>query len=67
MVGERGNLGLPEEGLYGLAGGLGLLPLPSPFFLFLFFFFFLLHGAVLLILRLIRRRLARLRRRLGVA
>jgi hypothetical protein len=34
MVGERGNLGLPEEGLYGLAGGLGLLPL-----LFFFFFF----------------------------
>jgi hypothetical protein len=62
MVGERGNLGLPEKGLYGLAGGLGLLPLPSPFF-----FFFLLHGVVLLILRLIRRRLARLRRRLGIA
>ena len=39
MVGERGNLGLPEEGLYGLAGGLGLLPLPSPFFSFSFFLF----------------------------
>jgi hypothetical protein len=64
MVGERGNLGLPEEELYGLAGGLGLLSLP--FFLFLFFFFFLLHGVVLLILRLIRRRLPRPRRRLGV-
>jgi hypothetical protein len=64
MVGERGNLGLPEEGLYGLASGLGLLPLL--FFLFLFFLFFLLHGAVLLILRLIRRRLACLRGRLGV-
>jgi hypothetical protein len=38
MVGERGNLGLPEEGLYGLTGGLGLLPLPSPF-LFSFFLF----------------------------
>jgi hypothetical protein len=37
--GERGNLGLPEEGLYGLAGGLGLLPLPSPFFFFFFFLF----------------------------
>jgi hypothetical protein len=36
--GERGNLGLPEEGLYGLAGGLGLLPLPSPFFFFFFSF-----------------------------
>jgi hypothetical protein len=66
MMGERGNLGLLEEGLYGPTGGLGLLPLLSPFFLFPVFFFFLLHGPVLLILRLIRRRLARLRRRLGV-
>jgi hypothetical protein len=57
MVGETGNLGLPEEGLYGQTGGLGLLPPSFSFFLFLFFFFFLLHGAVLLILRLIRRRL----------
>jgi hypothetical protein len=35
-------------------------------FSFSFFFLFLLHEAVLLILGLIRRRLARLRHRLGV-
>jgi hypothetical protein len=42
MVGEIGNLGLPEEGLYGLAGGLSFLPLLL--FFFFFFFFFLLLG-----------------------